>query len=179
MAALHTKAHGQSVVLIALALPFLIAFVLLVVEVSERWLETAMVEDALQQATRSAVQTLNYAALARGVGSMGAPTSCVGVTSGVTGACRAVIAVADRFFRTNLIGVRGMDESIDGLAERVRWTVLPQGGTCQYSTGAARTEITPLLCAEVRPMMTGIVGWGNFTPLITAADTIDTIRTTP
>jgi hypothetical protein len=87
--------------------------------------------------------------------------------------------VADRFLRANLTGVRGLGEPIDGLVERVRWTVLPQGGTCQYSAGAARTEVTPLLCAEVRPLMTGIVGWGDFTPLITAADTIDTIRTTP
>jgi Flp pilus assembly protein TadG len=176
MLTLHTKTRGQSAVMIALALPFLIAFVLLVVEVSERWLEVAMVEDALQQATRSAVQTFDYAVFARGEGGMGASAPCVGSTTGGTGACRAVIAVADRFLRTNLTGVRGLGEPINDLADRVRWTVLPQGGTCQYSAGTARTETTPLICAEVRPVMTGIVGWGQYTPLITAADTLDTIR---
>ncbi|MEI7643440.1 MAG: hypothetical protein WCJ55_03935 [Chloroflexales bacterium] len=176
MSAFPAKTRGQSAVLIAFALPFLVAFVLLVVEVSERWLEVAMVEDALQEATRSAVQTFDYAALARGGGGMGVPTPCRSVTTGGAGACRAVIAVADRFLRTNLTGVRGLGEPIDGLANRVRWTVLPQGGTCQYSAGIARTEITPLICAEVRPVMTGIVGWGGFAPLITAADTIDPIR---
>jgi Flp pilus assembly protein TadG len=172
----RVKARGQSAVLIALALPFLVAFALLVVEVSERWLEVAMVEDALQQATRSAVQTFDYAALARGGDGMSASDSCVDITTGGAGACRAVIAVADRFLRTNLTGVRGLGEPIDDLADRVRWTVLPQGGTCQYSTGAARTETTPLICAEVRPQMRGLVGWGGFAPLITAADTLDTIR---
>ncbi|MEI7771474.1 MAG: hypothetical protein WCI67_15895 [Chloroflexales bacterium] len=176
MAASRTKTRGQSAVLVALALPFLVAFVLLVSEVSERWLEVAMVEDALQQATRSAVQTFDYAALARGSGGLGATAPCLSVTTGGAGACRAVIAVADRFLRTNLTGVRGMGEPIDSLADRVRWTVLPQGGTCRYSAGAARTEATPLICAEVRPQMRGLMGWGDFTPLITAAETIDPIR---
>jgi hypothetical protein len=172
----RAKARGQSAILFALALPFLVAFVLLVVEVSERWLEVAMVEDAIQQATRSAVQTFDYAALASGGDGIGASSPCVGVTTGDAGACRAVIAVADRFFRTNLTGVRGLDEPINALADRVRWTVLPHGGTCHYSAGADRTETTPLICAEVRPQMHGLVGWGSFTPLITAADTIDPIR---
>jgi hypothetical protein len=174
--ALRTKAHGQSAVLLAFALPFLIAFVLLVVEVSERWLEVAMVEDALQQATRSAVQTFDYATLARGEDGMGASVPCVGITIASAGACRAVIAIADRFLRINLTGVRGLDEPISDLANRVRWTVLPEGGTCRYSTGASRIEATPLICAEVRPQMGGLVGWGGFAPLITAADTLDTIR---
>lgn len=176
MSLLHAKTRGQSAVLIAVALPFLIAFILMVIEVSERWLEVAMVEDALQQATRSAVQTFDYPALARGTGGMGVATSCVGVTTSSAGECRAVIAIADRLLRTNLTGVRGLDEPITTLADRVRWTVWPNGGTCQYSTGQAQTETTPLICAEVRPQMRGLVGWGNFTPLITAADTLDAIR---
>ncbi|NTV64157.1 MAG: hypothetical protein HGA65_11555, partial [Oscillochloris sp.] len=61
------------------------------------------------------------------------------------------------------------------LADRVRWTVLPHGGTCQFRNGTAQTEISPLLCAEVQPVMTGLVGWGTFTPLITAADTVDSL----
>jgi Flp pilus assembly protein TadG len=163
-------------VLIALALPFLVAFVLLVVEVSERWLEVAMVEDALQQATRSAVQSLDYAAMARNTDGLRATSDCTAVTSATAGPCQGVIAIAERFLRTNLTGVRGLGEPITELAARVRWTVRPNGGTCQYSGGTARTELTPLLCAEVRPQMRGLVGWGTFAPLITAADTIDPIR---
>ncbi|MEI8308111.1 MAG: hypothetical protein WCF99_13710 [Chloroflexales bacterium] len=176
MSVLHAKTRGQSAVLIAFALPFLIAFVLMVVEISERWLEVSMVEDALQQATRSAVQSFDYAALARGAGGMGVSASCVGVTAGSAGACRAVITVADRFLRTNLTGVRGLGEPISNLADRVRWTVLPNGGTCQYSAGVPRIEVTPLICAEVRPQMRGLVGWGDFAPLILAADTLDTTQ---
>ena len=37
-------------------------------------------------------------------------------------------------------------------------------------------ESTPLLCAEVRPQMRGLVGWGAFHPLIVAADTIDPLQ---
>ncbi|MBX0330270.1 hypothetical protein K2Z83_21615, partial [Oscillochloris sp. ZM17-4] len=165
----RVRARGQSAVFVALALPFLVAFTLLVAEVAERWLEVAMVEDALQQATRSAVQSFDYAGLARGEGDIGVSAPCVGVTLGGAGACRGVIKIADRFLRTNLTGVRGLGEDAGTLAARVRWTVLPQGGTCSFIVGSYTTETSPLLCAEVRPVMTGIVGWGTYTPWITAA----------
>lgn len=173
---LRARASGQSAILIALALPVLIAFILLVVEVAERWLEVAMVEDALQQATRSAVQTFDYAAMARDTGGMKATAPCINIALARAGRCQAVVQVADRFLRTNLTGVRGLFEKSDTLAERVRWTVLPEGGTCSFSNGTYDTQTSPLICAEVRPVMTGIVGWGNYTPLITAADTIDIVR---
>ncbi|NNJ12906.1 hypothetical protein EKD04_021495 [Chloroflexales bacterium ZM16-3] len=172
----RAKTRGQSVVFVALILPFLVAFILLVVEVSERWLEVAMVEDALQQATRSAVQSFDYAAMARGAGDMGASAPCVGVTLSHAGPCTGVLASADRFLRTNLTGVRGLGEDAEDLAARVRWSVYPHGGTCSFSNGTYATQITPLLCAEVQPTMTGLVGWGEYAPLITAADTLDTIR---
>lgn len=170
------KAPGQSAVLIALALPFLVAFILLVVEVAERWLEVAMVEDALQQATRSAAQTFDYAGLARGEDGIGASAPCLAVTFDQAGPCRNALRVADRFLRINLGGVRGLGEPADDLAARVRWSVLPTGGACGFSDGSSVVQASPLICAEVRPIMTGIVGWGNYRPLITAADTIDSIR---
>jgi Flp pilus assembly protein TadG len=172
----RARARGQSAVLIALALPFLVAFILLVVEVAERWLEVAMVEDALQQATRSAVQSLDYAAMAQNADGLRATADCTAVTRETAGPCTGVIRIADQFLRTNLTGVRGLGEPAEDLAARVRWTVRPSGGTCSFSGGGATTETTPLLCAEVRPVMTGIVGWGDYTPLITAADTLDAIR---
>lgn len=173
----YRRSRGQSAVIVALALPFLMAFTLLVVEVAERWLEVAMVEDALQQATRSAVQTLDYAALARGEEGLRAAVECRGVTTAAPGACRELLEIADRFLQVNLAGVRGLDEPLHAVAARVRWTVLPRGGTCAFS-GSARSvaETTPLLCAEVRPQMRGLVGWGAYTPLIVAADTIDPAR---
>ena len=175
---LRLRRRGQSAVIVALILPFLVAFTLLVVEVAERWLEVAMVEDALQQATRSAVQTLDYAALARAEQGLRAPKACHAVTSVAPGACGELLEVANRFFLVNLGGVRGLDESPQAVAARVRWTVLPQGGSCTLGAAPARVvaETTPLLCAEVRPQMRGLVGWGAFRPLIVAADTIDPLQ---
>lgn len=172
----QSRRRGQSAVLVAVILPFLMAFTLLVVEVAERWLEVAMLEDALQHATRSTVQLLDYAALARAEGSLRA-AECRNVTVDQPGACAELIAVAERFLLVNLTGVRGLDEPTTALVERVRWTVLPQGGTCSYSSAAvpAVTETTPLICAEVRPRLSGIVGWGVYHPLITAADTLDLV----
>jgi hypothetical protein len=172
------KARGQSAVLIALVMPFLVAFVLLVVEVSERWLEVSMLEDALQQATRSAAQLLSYADLARGAADMRADHDCRAVAWDETPGCRAILSAARDMLLTNLTGVRGLNETPDELAERVRWTVLPAGGTCSYSSASAPavTETSPLLCAEVRPHMRGVVGWGDYTPLIIAADTLDIVR---
>ncbi len=173
---LHAKSAGQSLVIMAIILPFLLIFVLTVLEVAERWLEVSMIEDALQQASRSAVQSLDYAAMARNEEGLRVTADCTAVTRENAGPCQGLITVADRFLRTNLTGVRGLGESTEALAARVRWTVRPNGGTCSFSSGAAKTETTPLLCAEVRPVMTGIVGWGDYTPLITAADTLDTLR---
>lgn len=172
------KARGQSTVLIALILPFLVAFVLLVVEVSERWLEVAMVEDALQQATRSAAQLLNYAGLAEGGAGLRAPADCRSVAWDESPGCRPLLAVARGVLITNLASVRGLEEPPEELADRVRWTVLPAGGTCSYSSLStpAVTETSPLLCAEVRPHMRGLVGWGSYAPLIIAADTLDVVR---
>jgi|GEM_PF-562501 len=176
--AARRRAQGQSVVLVAVVLPFIISFTLLVVEVAERWLEVAMVEDALQQATRSTVQLLDYAALARGDQSLRASAGCNAVAWDDDPRCRALLAEARRLLVINLEGVRGLAEPPEALAARVRWTVLPSGGTCRFSSAAAApvSAATPLLCAEARPQMRGLVGWGVYRPLVVAADTVDPIR---
>lgn len=178
------RARGQALPITALILPFLLAFTLLVVEVAERWLEVAMVQDALQQATRSAVQSLDYAAFARGEAGLRAGEPCLGQTAAEAagGPCAAVISVADRFLRTNLRGVRGLagatpDAAIEAVAAEVRWTVLPAGGGCAFGDGrAVPDDPTPLICAEAHPTMEGIVGWGAYTPTIIAADRLDPIQ---
>jgi Flp pilus assembly protein TadG len=181
------KTRGQSLVIAALVLPVLLAFTLLVVEVAERWLEVAMVEDALQHATRSAVQTIDYAPLAEGQDRLRASAAYEGVTTAQAagGPCADVIAVADTFFRVNLRGVRGLvgdttDTAIAAAAAQVVWTVYPAGGSCTYSNGeGVAYDPTPLICAEVRPTMRGIVGWGHYTPLIVAADRLDPVQLQP
>lgn len=174
------RAPGQALVLVAVMLPVLMAFVLLVVEVAERWMQVTMLEDALQQATRSAVQTMDYAAFARNATGLRATTACVRVrrTDAAAAPCQTVIDQASAYFRANLRGVRGLAEDPAALADRVTWTVLPAGGTCHYSNAPVRpvSEATPLLCAEVRPVMQGIVGWGQFSPLIVAGETLEPIR---
>ncbi|MFV9503356.1 MAG: hypothetical protein AB4911_02205 [Oscillochloridaceae bacterium umkhey_bin13] len=176
------KERGQTIPLAVIMIPFLVAFMLLVVEVSERWLEVSMVEDALQQATRSAVQQLDYAAFARneallrgGEGDCGPLTLAKARERQVS--CLPVIEEADRYLRINLRNVRGLTEPLETVAARVHWTARPAGGSCRYSNGqAVPNQPEPLLCAEVRPTMRGIVGWGQFTPLIIAADRLDPVR---
>lgn len=186
----RTKAHadkqrGQSLPLAALMMPVLVAFVLMAIEVSERWLQVAMIQDALQHATRSAVQQLDYSAFARDEMSLRATGNCINVTTvgAAGGPCAGVIAVADQILRTNLRGVRGIrgatpNAAIEAAAATVRWSVLPNGGTCSVGGRTVVSPATdiPLICAEMRPVMTGIVGWGDFTPLIIAADVLDPAR---
>lgn len=180
----RARRPGQAVPLTVIVLPFLLAFTLLVVEVAERWLEVAMVEDALQQATRSAVQSLDYAAFARGEAGLRAGEPCIRQTAAEAagGPCAEVVAVADRFFRANLRGVRGLtgaspEAAVDAAAAQVLWTVMPAGGGCAYGDGeAVPPEPTPLICAELHPTMEGLVGWGLYTPRIIAADRLDPIR---
>jgi len=172
----RSRKSGQSAVIFALALPFLMVFTLMVIEVAERWLEVAMVEDALQQAARSAVQRLDYADLAQNRGELAASRDCRLVRWSQDSACRAVLSEARQLLLINLGAVRGLAEAPEALAERVRWTVLPRGGSCTFSaTGISVSESSALLCAEVAPRMRGIVGWGEFTPAIAAAETLDSI----
>lgn len=166
------RAHGQSLVLVALILPFLVTLILTAFELATRFLEIAEMEDALRQASRSSVQLLDYAALADNRQQVDE---------------ERVVATARAVFATNLAGVRGLDEPIDALVGRVQWQVLPNGGTCtlpgEGALVAGRPErtgttwqvsfATPAVCATVKPRLTGLLGWGQYTPTINAAETLD------
>src|SRR6266545_5825877 len=107
---LRQREDGQALVLVALVLTFLMMLILTCIEVGGRYLELAEIEDALKQATRSSVQTFDYAAFARGgqVLRETSATSAVGCaaldhTSARSYACTVLL--------TNLMGVRGLEET--------------------------------------------------------------------
>lgn len=160
-AALRHRGRGQSLVLVALILPFLIAFVLTCIEIGERFWEKAAIEDALQQATRSSVQNFRYSAFAENSQSLDDTR---------------VKDVAQRTFIINLTGLRGMVQTPAEVAAQVIWTVLPNGGTCTYPNGhPSVSATTPMVCATLKPRMTGLLGWGEWTPQIDAASTLDAV----
>ncbi|HWQ13894.1 MAG TPA: hypothetical protein VNL77_13935 [Roseiflexaceae bacterium] len=155
-------------------LPFLVALIMMAIEVSTRLLEVAELEDALRQASRSSVQLLDYAALA---------------DNGQRVDEERVIATARTMFRVNLGSVRGLDEPVDDLVDRVSWQVLPEGGACtlpgegalvagraQRANNQWQVEFdTPAVCASVRPKLHGLLGWGQYMPTINAAETLDVL----
>src|SRR5262249_24552820 len=151
---LRTKQPGQALVFVALLLTFLSILVLTCIEVAARYQELAQIEDALKQSTRSSVQAFDYAAFARN-GQRVRETSAMSVTGcaslAVTSACRLACTV----FLTNAAGVGGMQETPNQTAERIRWTFLPQGGTCTFPTRPPITFATPAVCATLRPRMIG------------------------
>ena len=169
------RAHpGQSLALVAVLLPFLGALLMTSIEIGERFLERAMLEDALQQATRSAVQSFDYAGFAANTHRLAGepqPTR-VGCADAPPRSARAVgCAVA----RRNLAGVRGLAETPEELVARITWTIHPAGGSCTFPNQPPVSSPTPLVCATVRPKMLGLLGWGVWTPQIDAAETLDTV----
>jgi hypothetical protein len=167
-------APAQSLVLVALVLPAFVALVMTAIEVTTRFLEVAELEDALRAASRSSVQLLDYAALA---------------DNGQRVDPERVVETAKVMLRTNLQSVRGLDEPVDDLVSRVQWQVLPSGGTCTLPgegtlvAGQARRTsgtwtvsfATPAVCATVKPRLHGLLGWGQYTPTINAAETLDVL----
>ena len=180
-----TTHPGQIMPLTAIIFPVLVLFIFVMVEIADRWLTVAMLENALQSATRSAtVQQLDYSRLAEGKAFLAASADCVNVTkaAAVGGPCEAVITTADSYLRINLQGVRRLAgansaTAITAAAHSVLWTVRPQGGGCSYSSGqTVPDEATPLICAEMRPTVEGFVLRGPYQPLIIAADRLDVGR---
>lgn len=169
------RSKGQALVFVALVLPFLVMLVMTAVEVATRSLEVAELEDALRQSSRSAIQLLDYAALAQ---------------DGQRVDEDRVIRTAKAMLLTNLQGVRGLAEPPEAVVARVVWQVYPTGGTCalpgegRLVSGLAQrsgsqwqiTFPTPALCASVRPTLTGLFGWGTYQPQINAAETLDILR---
>jgi Flp pilus assembly protein TadG len=171
---LHQRAQGQALVLIALILTFLMMLVLTCIEIGARYQELAEIEDALKQATRSSVQAFDYAAFARNGQLLRETTSSITGCASLT--ANSARTLACTVFVTNLHGVSGVEESPDQTAARVQWTFLPQGGTCTFPNGRPPvTFTTPAVCATLKPRMTGLLGWGIWTPQIDAADTLDHI----
>jgi hypothetical protein len=165
------RVSGQALPLVALMLPILTLFVLVVIELANLWLAVAKLEDALQQATRSAVQQIDYAVLARNGQALRGNRVCQSVTIQAPGQCAALVQIAHQFLLVNLqqAHLGGVDPVV--LAANTRWTVLPQGGVC----GSISTT-TPLLCAEVQPVLRGLFGLGEVRPRIRAADTVDRLE---
>ena len=172
---LRRKEQGQALVFVALVITFLAMLFLTCIEIGGRYQELAEIEDALKQATRSAVQAFDYAAFARN-GEQVRETQATTITGCGSLAPNSARALACAVVLTNLHGVRGLEETPEQTAARVEWTFLPQGGTCTFPNGRpAVTFTTPAVCATVQPRMTGLLGWGIWTPQIDAADTLDHI----
>lgn len=175
----YHAASGQALVLVAILLPFLVALVLTAVEIGGRMLQRAEVEDALRQATRSAVQTFSYGQFARNTQALNA-SACQGTRVDPAG-CKsnAVAELAAALFVTNLQSTAGLSVPPEAMADRVTWYVLPNGGDCRTiltdRPPLERTFTTPTVCAALDAPMRGLVGWGTWTPRLEAADTLDRI----
>lgn len=151
--------RGQSLVLVALFLPLLIVLLLTGVDLAERQLQLALIQDAVQQAARSAVQRFDYQAFAAGEQAL---SPALVEQAG----CAAL--------STNLAGVRGLLDSPAQTANQAVWTVLPRGGTCTFPHDRPPVSATtPLVCVTLRPQLRGWFGQGAWTPQIDAAATLD------
>lgn len=169
------RTAGQALPLAAIILVALLALLTTAMEVQERYYQRQVIEDALQQATRSAAQSFDYAKFAENrtsfVVETGAATK-TGCASAPSGSARSI---ACGVLLVNLqTAARGLDETPAQTAERVEWTIYAQGGTCTFPNGrAAVTDTRPMVCATLQPRMQGLLGWGTWTPQLDAADVLD------
>jgi hypothetical protein len=167
---------GQSLAIVAIILPFLAALLLTAIELGERAVQRALIEDALSQATRSAVQSFDYAAFAANDGRISAEPNTA--YNGCAGAPQhSARAVGCRVLISNLGSVRGLEETPEQLAAQVSWSIHPAGGTCTFPGGRPPVSATtPLVCATLQPRLAGLLGWGVWMPEIDAAETLDTAQ---
>ena len=173
---LQQKAQGQALVLVTIILTFLMMLIMTCMEVAARYEQRAQIEDALKQATRSSVQAFDYAAFSRN-GQLLRETSATSVSGCAGLAPNSARALACTVLATNLLTISGVQDTPDQTAARVTWTFLPQGGTCVFPNGhPSVTFTTPAVCATLTPQMTGLLGWGTWTPQLDAADTLDRIE---
>lgn len=173
MQRIRRREQGQAIVVAAWVLPLLLIFVLCITEIMGRVLQRDEVEDALRNASRSAVQTFAYERFAENTQALKASAPCTGtVSSGCAG--NPVAKLAADLFATNLTHVAGLaaSETPKTVANRVVWTIGPTGGAC-----LGQSYNTPMVCAQLQVPMRGLVGWGNWTPQITAAEKIDRFET--
>lgn len=149
---------GQSMTFIAVVLAFMTPLIFGVIELSERQFQIALMEDALQSATRVGVQAMEYRAFASNRSQLEAS--------------RAIEMASDALAR-NLRATRGLEISAEAMTSMVTWTPLPNGGTCRFSDGSTMTFNRPALCAEMRPPLSGVGLWAGIRPTIRAAATLD------
>ena len=168
------RSPGQALVLLALILAFLALLLITAVEIGGRTLQRAALEDALRQATRSAVQSFAYAEFAHNTQALQSTADCSGtLAAGCAG--NAVAAQARPLFELNLGTAPGLraGETAATVAQQVVWTIGATGGSCQ-----GRSYTTPIVCAELDAPMQSLVGrFGSWTPRIAAAETLDRFAT--
>jgi Flp pilus assembly protein TadG len=152
------KQPGQALQFFALALLFLVPFAMMAVEAGGRIMQRQEVEDALQQANRSAVQLFQYNTFA--------------TNSQRLRTAAQVKTLAKEMFATNLENVGGLKKTPQEVAALVQWEIYPTGGTCKDGT----TSTYPLICATLDVPMLGLTGEGVWTPHIETAATTDQSR---
>jgi hypothetical protein len=160
------RTPGQSLVLLALMLPFLAALVLTAMEIGARTWQRAQLEDALRQANRAAVQTWLYPAFASGT---------------LTVRPVDVMASGAAYFETNLGGITTLALPPAKTAAAAAWTpVIPAGGgMCTDPAGRLVTLPRPGMCASVTVTLRSLVGWQPWTTTVFAADTVDLVDAAP
>lgn len=156
------QVRGQSLVFVALILPFLVAFIFMTIEAYDRLDERAQMEDALRQATRSAVQMLDYAELARNDQKVDQERA---------------YATARQVFAINIGQVRHLSDETTphDIVQRTHWWIITDTDHCTYSSGRTSQSFTPpAICAETAIQLSGIVpGWPTWTTTLEAGDTLD------
>ena len=166
------REQGQALVAVALTISLLAMLMLTCIEIGGRYLQRAVIEDALRQSTRSAVQTFDYAAFAANSQRV-RETTPVAVTGCASLTRDSARAYACAVLLDNLQYAQGLEETADQTSARVQWILLPQGGTCTFPGRAPISFSTPAVCASLSPRMTGLLGWGIWMPQLDAADTLD------
>lgn len=159
-----TRRHapGQSLVLLALILPFLAALVLASMELGARQWQRAQVEDALRQANRAAVQTWLYPAFAAGT---------------VTVRSVDMVASGERYLQANLTNTSGLRSAPDVAVASAAWTPVVgfSGGPCPAPGGTTLTLPRPGMCATLTVTLRSLVSGQDWTTTVFVADTVDVL----
>lgn len=159
------RARGQVLPLVALIIGlFLLPFVLVSIEWSARYQQQALIRQAMQQSTRSAVQTFDYDVFAGGTMTTRQQTE--------------LTTLATQIMAANLDGVWGLQDTPANVAALATWTILPNGGTCTFANGEVATAPVgvPLVCGDVTVEITGAGLTGPVDVTVHAADQLDIIQ---
>lgn len=162
MKCLRRYAAGQSLVLVALILPFLAALVITSMEIGARQWQRAQIEDALRQANRAAVQTWLYPAFATGT---------------VNVRPLDMVESGQRYLQANLAGTTGLSSAADAVAATAMWTpvVGTTGGSCPTPDGASLALPRPGMCATLTVTLRSLISGQDWTTTVFVADTVDVL----